>query len=582
MPRLSARAISFACAAGLLAGGLVASGPLASASGSPTARHVLLISVDGLHQSDLMWWVTNHRDSTLAQLVKRGVEFTNASTPFPSDSFPGMTAAMSGGNPKTTGIYYDDSYNRALFPPAGYDSSGNANPLHDCSGQTPGTEVTYFEALAKNPLALDSGEGLSGLPANILSLTSNATSLIDPQNLPRDASCNPVYPHNYIKVNTIMGVAHDHGLLTAWSDKHAAYEVEKGNSPMGAPNNNISDMFTPEINSQANQAGQDWTQDNMLTRMYDTFKVDAVINWINGWDHTGTVKQGTPAIFGLNFQTVSTAQKLPRSSSSTPRVTLPGGYLADGVTPGPLLKEALQYINDQVGRMVEAINDRGLGRSTVIILTAKHGQSPQTPSALTRIADGKVMDDLNAAWKAAHPGAADLVAFSINDDGMLIWLDPAQRSQAAADFAKNFLLNYNGTGTGLDGHAKSTDINGNPKPYTQAGNAAIYAGQAAADLIGVPVSDARVPDLIGVAQYGTVYTGKKGKIAEHGGNNVQDRHVPILVTGGTVGAGGFNSAAVETTQIAPTILQLLGLDPNSLAAVAAEHTQVLALRRGDD
>jgi hypothetical protein len=32
---------------------------------------------------------------------------------------------------------------------------------------------------------------------------------------------------------------------------------------------------------------------------------------------------------------------------------------------------------------------------------------------------------------------------------------------------------------------------------------------------------------------------------------------------------------VETTQIAPTILQLLGLDPNSLQAVQKEHTQVL-------
>jgi hypothetical protein len=32
---------------------------------------------------------------------------------------------------------------------------------------------------------------------------------------------------------------------------------------------------------------------------------------------------------------------------------------------------------------------------------------------------------------------------------------------------------------------------------------------------------------------------------------------------------------VETTQIAPTILALLGLDPSDLQAVRAEHTRVL-------
>jgi len=117
---------------------------------------------------------------------------------------------------------------------------------------------------------------------------------------------------------------------------------------------------------------------------------------------------------------------------------------------------------------------------------------------------------------------------------MLIWL--SDRSSAAETFAKNVLLSYSGTGTGTDGHAKATDINSNPKAYTQAGNATIYAGQDAANFIGVPFNDARVPDLIGITHFGTVYTGGTGKIAEHGGDNVQDRHVPILVSGGPVRA----------------------------------------------
>lgn len=543
--------------------------PASAQESAHQTKHVLLLSVDGLHQSDLMWYVRTHPDSTLSLLVKQGTDFTNAQTPFPSDSFPGMTAPMTGGNPKSTGIYYDDTYNRSLYSPAAYSSTGAPNPLHDCSGLTLGTEVTYFEALDKDPLSLDAGQGLSGLPSTILGLTPNAASLIDPQQLPRDASCNVVYPHQYLRVNTIMEVAHSQGLLTAWSDKHPAYELFSGPSGAG-----VTDFFTPEINSNANQAGQDWTNDNMLTRQYDTYKVNAVINWIDGFNHSGTARQGTPAIFGMNFQTVSTAEKLPTSSSSTPGVTLPGGYQADGMTPGPLLQEALQYINDQVGRMVSALKAQRLDKSTVIVLTAKHGQSPQLGAALTRINDGTIMDQLNAAWNnAGHTGT--LVAFSVNDDGMLIWLN--DRSNAAETFAKNFLLNYSGNGTGADGQAKATDINGNPKPYTQAGNAKIYAGQEAANFIGVPFNDARVPDLIGISQYGTVYTGGKHKIAEHGGDNPQDRHVPILISGDPVVGKGFNSSAVETTQIAPTILQLLGLDPNALQAVKIEHTAVLPL-----
>ena len=573
MPRWSTRALMLACAGGLLVSSVAATGPLAASAREAAARHVLLISVDGLHQTDLSWYITTHPHSALAALVRRGVEFTNGHTPFPSDSFPGMTAPMTGGNPTSTGIYYDDSWNRALFPAAA--AAGTA--LHDCSGLTPGAEVTYFEALARDPSRLDSGQGLSGLPGSILQLTGNATSLIDPAQLPRDASCNPVYPHSYLKVNTIMEVARAAGLRTAWSDKHAAYELFNGNSGSG-----VQDYFTPEINSDAPAppAGKDWTGNNDRTQQYDSYKVQAVLNWINGLDHSGSQAVGTPSIFGMNFQTISTAEKLPSSLVLTGPLagqTLAGGYLADGKTPGPLLARALDYISDQVGAMMAAIKARHLNRNTVIILTAKHGQSPTNPAQLTRIDDGKLIDDLNAAWKAAGH-SSDLVAFAIDDDGILMWLN----DRSGAGFAKTFLVGYNGTGTGTDGHAKATDINGKPKPYTSAGVNTIYAGTDAANFIKVPYGDARVPDIIGIAQVGTVYTGKKAKIAEHGGNNPADRDVALVVSGGPVDSGEVVNSWVETTQVAPTILRLLGLNPSDLKAVQIEHTKALPLDGGDD
>jgi arylsulfatase A-like enzyme len=265
----------------------------------------------------------------------------------------------------------------------------------------------------------------------------------------------------------------------------------------------------------------------------------------------------------MNFQTVSTGQKLPTSRTEGDMSgTSPGGYLADGATPGKVLTNALDFVDRSLGRMVNALKQRGIYDRTAIIISAKHGQSPMNLAALNRIKDSKIIDALNAAWQASHPNAKPLVAFGVDDDGMLLWLN--DRSATATDFAKTFLLNYH------DGSA-SVDS----KAVTSACLLQIYAGEAAARLIGVDQSDLRVPDVIGIAQYGVVYTGHKSKIAEHGGDHLEDRNVPILVAWRGAPGGAAVTAPVETTQIAPTILELLGLDPNELQAVQIEGTQSL-------
>src|SRR5215469_15902887 len=490
--------------------------------------HVLLISVDGLHQSDLAWYVQTHPQSTLAALATQGVDYSNASTPFPSDSFPGMVGQATGGNPATTGIYYDDTWNHDVFP------AGTVN----CTGRAPGGEVTYFEALDLNLGALDAGEGIVPAPgpnpwANILHMTSNPLNVINPAQLPVDPNtCKPIYPSQYLKVNTIFEVAHKHHLLTAWSDKHPAYEILSGPSGEG-----VDDFFTPEINSSANPAAptdpnqNDWTTDNLKTQQYDGYKVAAVLNWIQGHNHDGSGNPGTPAIFGMNFQSVSTGQKLPTSRTEGDLSgTAPGGYLADGFTPGPVLRHALTFVDQSLGRMVSELQQRGLLQRTALIISAKHGQSPMNIAALNRIDDGMIIDALNHAWGNAQP---PLVAFGVDDDGMLLWL--SDRSRSATDFARNFLMHYNNNAASID-----------HKPVTSAGLSQIYTGDAAAQLIGVEQSDPRVPDVIGISQYGVVYTGRMGKIAEHGGDHLEDRNVPILVVWHGAAGGTAVTDPVET------------------------------------
>ncbi|MGH3765213.1 MAG: alkaline phosphatase family protein [Pseudonocardiaceae bacterium] len=538
-----------ALAAAILAGALIApAAATADPSDKDHSRHVLLLSVDGLHQSDLSWYVAQHPHSALAALVHRGVDFTHASTPVPSDSFPGMIAQVTGGNPETTGVYYDSSFNHALLP---------AGTTSCPAGATTGADVEYAENLDLNQNSTDAGQGLAGLPGSILQLTSHPETLINPAKLPVDPkTCKPVYPHQYLKVNTIFEVARAHQLQTAWSDKHPAYEILDGPSGAG-----VQDLFTPEINSQADglPAGQDWTKDNAKTQQYDGYKTQAVRNEIDGFDHSRASHVGVPAIFGMNFQSVSTAQKLPTSGGQ------PGGYLADGMTPGPVLAGALGFVDSQVGSFVQEIHTQGLEQNTTIILSAKHGQSPTEPAELTRIPDGPLLDGLNTAWRNAHPGAADLVAHSSDDDAMLLWL--TDRSQAAAEFAKTYLLAQSSHGN---------DITGAPKAFTASGLKAVFAGRAAAKYFDVPAGDPRVPDVFGIVQHGVVYTGGKSKIAEHGGADPQDRNVPIILAGAGVNDDAHTSGKpVETTQIAPTILRLLGLHPAELKAVQEEHTESL-------
>jgi hypothetical protein len=534
---------------GTLAAATATGATPATARADSRVRHVLLISVDGLHQQDLSWYVHAYPNSVLASLYDKGLEYSQAMTPFPSDSSPGMTAQVTGGDPRTTGIYYDDTYNHALLPP------GTTN----CAGAKPGTEAAYEEAISYNSNSIDSGYGLTGLPGSIMNLPSNPNLLIDPAHLPVDPkTCTPVYPNQYLKVNTIFNVAHNAGLRTAWSDKHAAYQMFDG--PQG---NGVDDFFTPEINSLATGSpdttpGDDWTKDNAATMQYDGYHIQAILNEIDGFDHSGQHKVGTPAIFGTNLQTISTAQKLPTSDG------LKGGYLAGGQIPGPLLTRALNWLDAQVGEIEQHIQTDGLARSTALIISAKHGQSPTDPAALQRVPDGPIKSAINAAWAAIHPDNPNLIVFSTDDDGMLLWL--SDRSQAATDFVKNYLQTHSAAGN---------DVNGNAITVPTSGVKQVYAGAEAAKLIGVPYLDARVPDVIGIAEHGVVYTGGQAKIAEHGGDDVQDRNVPILVSLPGLTHGKVFDTPLETTEIAPTILALLGLNPNALGAVRIEHTHVL-------
>ncbi len=112
----------------LVAASLFCAG-IARADSNSNIKHVLLISVDGLHALDVANYVAAHPNSALAELSRHGVTFSNAQTPANSDSFPGLIALVTGGSPVTSGLFYDVSYDREIFDPTNTPCSGGAGNM---------------------------------------------------------------------------------------------------------------------------------------------------------------------------------------------------------------------------------------------------------------------------------------------------------------------------------------------------------------------------------------------------------------------------------------------------------------------
>jgi Type I phosphodiesterase / nucleotide pyrophosphatase len=481
---------------------LLVTGPpsLGQASAPLTDRRiksVLFISIDGMHALDLANYVKAHPDSTLAKLSAHGVTYTQAWTSKPSDSFPGTMAEFTGGTPISTGVWYCVSYDRKLSPPGS-----------KC--KTMGTPVMYEESVDYNPHLLDAGGG------------------IDPAKLPLDPAhgCSPVYPHQYLRVNTIFEVAKGHGLRTAWSDKHPVYEVLNGPSGHG-----VDDLFNPEISA--------WAEDHKaygssvpLVEKYDDIKVRATLNQIAGKDHTGKHVVGVPAIFGMNFQAINIGQKKK-----------PGGYMDSAGTPSPALADALAHTDASLGKMLDALAAQHLLNSTLMIVTAKHGNAPIDPLEYKRV----IPTPGDALAKGGISAFAHQLGISV------IWLKDQSKTAAAVKLFDNSKARA------------ALDI------------AKLYYGTSMELFANNPSEDSRVPDIIVEPRMGVDYTRIMSNVAEHGGFNPEDRNVALVIAdyGNPHIAGKVIKTVVETTQLAPTIALALGLNPLELQAVQKEKTVAL-------
>jgi type I phosphodiesterase/nucleotide pyrophosphatase len=340
---------------------------------------------------------------------------------------------------------------------------------------------------------------------------------------------------------------HSHGGHTAWTDKHPSYEWINGPSGTG-----VDDFYGPEINSipvalpqfngcspvpYADTTPDDgWTNSFADIMCYDSLHVQAVLNQIDGYTHDRSKHVGVPALFGTNFQAVSVGQKL----KTDPVTQINGGYTDVLGTPSAGLASELAFVDQSLGKMVSELQSQGLYDSTMIIIGAKHGQSPIDLSKRQGIGGGQ---------PATLIGAPE--AFDISDDGSLIWLTDSSLMPGVVALLSQ------------------------PSSQQTLGIQEIFAGASLQDKFNSPTQDPRTPDIILKVNTGVIFTGGT-KIAEHGGFNEDDVHTALLVSHPGLKGTSLN-VAVTNQQVAATVVKALGYDPRELEAVRKENTHVLPL-----
>jgi arylsulfatase A-like enzyme len=256
----------------------------------------------------------------------------------------------------------------------------------------------------------------------------------------------------------------------------------------------------------------------------------------------------------MNFQSVSVGQKLIENG-------VKGGYLDAAGTPSDSLVGEIVFVDDSIGEMVSQIKHRGLLDSTLIVITAKHGQSPIDPNLFFPIPGHHTTNGLSPATvisndlPAAMPPSEDPNGSGIGsteDDVSLVWLTNTSYTDAAVALLES---NLKTIGAGQIFYGPSVALN-----YNKPG-------------LG-PGLDPRTPDIIVTPNIGVIYTGSAAKQEEHGGFAHDDINVMLLLSN-----PAFKShtvyAEVGTLQVAPSILKALGLDPGKLDGVRLEGTGVL-------
>jgi len=533
-----------------------------STVGSGKIKHVLLLSIDGMHAIDFYNCANGIAGvnggtpycPNLAALGQTAINYVNAESSKPSDSFPGMAALASGGTPKTTGLYYDVAYDRSLDPPEIKTGTGLAGGLCTPYAAPTGTTTDNDQGVD-----IDDSQLNGGAPG--AALTEGGIASLDPRKLERDPAlgCAKVYPWNFIRTNTLFGVIHAAGGYTAWIDKHPSYSVVSGPGGKG-----LDDYYSPEVSSAVvplpgvttlqgapcdpirdTVGSSAWNASFENIQCYDAIKVHALMNQIAGKTHSGAPAV-VPSVFGMNFQSVYVGQSVNEAGVAA------GGYQNAAALPTSELLGEIEYVDAAIGEIVKSLKDAGIYDSTLVIVTAKHGESPIDPTRYVANGSNTPATLMGTMIPFSESPLNTTGIGATEDDVSVLWLNKGASVTAAVQ-----LLESNAAAIGLG------EIYYGPTLALNYNAGGLEPGQ-----------DPRSPDIIVTPNVGMTYIGTGSALGDHGGFGHDDTNVMLLVANPSF-IPQTVSNATTTAQVAPTVLKALGLDPQALDAARIEGTSVL-------
>ncbi|MGA2102756.1 MAG: alkaline phosphatase family protein [Candidatus Sulfotelmatobacter sp.] len=533
-----------------------------STVGSGKIKHVVLLSIDGMHEVDFYNCAHGIAGANgghpycpnLAALSNTGISYVNTSSSKPSDSFPGIAALVSGGTPKSTGLYYDVAFDRLLNAPAVTTGTGLAGGTCTPYATPTGTTTDNDQGIDLDDTKLNGGAPGAGL-------TEGGVASIDPRKLERDPAkgCAPVYPWDFIRVNTMFGVIHAAGGYTAWIDKHPSYSVVGGPGGKG-----LDDYYSPEVSSAVvplpgvktlqgapcdpirdTVGSSAWNASFENIQCYDALKVHALINQIAGKTHSGA-PAAVPAVFGMNFQSVYVGQSVNEAGVAA------GGYQNAAALPSSELLGEVEYVDTAIGEIVKSLKDAGIYDNTLLIITAKHGDSPIDPTRYVANGSNTPATLMGTMIPFSESPLNTTGIGATEDDVSVLWLKKGVSVASAVQI--------------LESNA------------TEIGMGEIYYGPSIAPNYNVggwgPGQDSRTPDIIVTPNEGMTYSGSTSMIGDHGGFAHDDTNVMLLVSNPSFAARTVSNGTT-TMQVAPTVVKALGLSPSLLDAVRIEGTPVL-------
>jgi hypothetical protein len=328
-------------------------------------------------------------------------------------------------------------------------------------------------------------------------------------------SCEHIFPHDYLRANTVFEVARGNGLNTVYMDKHLAYEYLNGPSGLG-----LTQGFFPEIGAVASNLEAQWAWEDLH---WSGFCNVTAGHYVNG---TGEIDF---SLIGANFQALTWAQSNG------------GGYANGSSWSDPVfgtnITKTLQRYDQKIAEFINHLESVGKLDSTLLVLSSKQGQSPVNETSLKHVSSDGLLKSTGVD-----------VAFWTGDDAALIWL----KNSYDADTAKKNLM-ANATALNID--------------YVLAGDEVWEFG------FGNPRKDPRAPDVAVIAKDGTLFS-TNSQTENHGAWLPDDLEVPLIFYNPAFSAMKI-SLPIQTKQIASTMLAALGLPLAQLDSWRVEGSPVI-------